>query len=116
MIMRVYRCTVVSGKESEFKETAFATTHAWLRQQPGLVVFYAGKPPPDSNSRKRCMVQIWENIDAIQAAFGDDWRIPRDPPEEMRSLFESASVEHFDILDEFHSISSVDRDSATSTR
>ena len=104
MIMRVYRCTVVSGEDAEFKKTAFATTHAWLRQQPGLVAFYAGRPPPDSNSRERCMVQIWENINAIQAAFGDDWHMPRKLPEELRPLVESASVEHYDIADEFHSM------------
>jgi len=106
MIMRVYRCTMVAGKDAEFLGTALATTHSWLRQQPGLVAFYAGRPPADSNSRERCMVQIWQNIDAIKAAFGDNWRMPRNLPEEMRPLVESASVsvEHYDIADEFHSI------------
>jgi heme-degrading monooxygenase HmoA len=104
MIMRVYRCTMVAGKDAVFLETALATTHAWLRQQPGLIAFYAGRPPPGTNSRERFMVQIWENIDAIQAAFGDNWRVPRKLPEEMRALVESASVEHYDIADEFHSI------------
>jgi quinol monooxygenase YgiN len=106
MIMRVYRCTMIAGKEAEFLGTALATTHAWLRQQPGLVAFYAGRPPADSKSRERCMVQIWENIDAIKATFGDNWRMPRKLPEEMRPLVESASVsvEHYDIADEFHSI------------
>lgn len=104
MIMRVYRCTVVPDKDAEFREIAFATTHAWLRQQPGLVAFYAARPLPDSDGRARCMVQIWESLNAIQAAFGDNWRIPREPPEELRPLFESASVEHYEIADEFQSI------------
>jgi heme-degrading monooxygenase HmoA len=104
MIMRVYRCTVVTDKEAEFKEMAYATGHAWLRQQPGLLAFYAGRPRPDSNSRERCMVQVWENLQAIEAAFGDDWRMPRKLPEEMRPLVESASVEHYDIGDDFRSI------------
>jgi heme-degrading monooxygenase HmoA len=102
MIMRVYRCIGVSGKDDEFRETAFATTHAWLRQQPGLVAFYAGRATAGSNSRERCMVQIWQSFDAIQAAFGDNWRVPRKLPEEMRPLIESASVEHYGIADEFH--------------
>lgn len=66
MIMRVYRCIGVSGKDDEFRETAFATTHAWLRQQPGLVAFYAGRATAGSNSPERCMVQIWQSFDAIQ--------------------------------------------------
>jgi hypothetical protein len=31
MIMPLYRCTVVTGKEAEFRELAFANGHAWLR-------------------------------------------------------------------------------------
>ncbi|PAQ09054.1 antibiotic biosynthesis monooxygenase [Mesorhizobium temperatum] len=74
MIMRVYRCSVVAGKEAEFREFAFKKSHPWLRKQPGLIAFYAGRPLPDSGERARCMVQIWESIAAIKAAVGEDWR------------------------------------------
>ena len=103
MIVRVYRCTVVPGKEAEFREFGFTKGHPWLCTQPGLVAFYAGRPLPGSDDRSRCMVQIWENLTAIQTAFGEDWRNPRKLPEEARLFIESASVEHYDIADEFRS-------------
>ena len=101
MIMRVYRCTVVAGKEAEFREHAFSKSHPWLRERPGLIAFYAGRPLPGSNERTRCMVQIWESISAIQAAIGDDWRQPRKLPDEAVAFIESASVEHYELADEF---------------
>ena len=101
MIMRVYRCTVVAGKEAEFRAFGFNKSHPWLREQPGLIAFYAGKALPESGERTRCMVQIWESVAALKAAIGDDWREPRKLPEEVRAFIESASVEHYEIADEF---------------
>lgn len=101
MIVRVYRCTVVAGKETEFREFAFSKSHPWLRERPGLVAFYAGRPLPESNERTRCMVQIWESISAIQAAIGNDWRQPLKLPDEASAFIESASVEHYELADEF---------------
>lgn len=101
MIMRVYRCTVVTGKEAEFREFAFTKSHPWLRERPGLIAFYAGRPLPDSGDRARCMVQIWESISAIKAAVGDDWRQRPRLPDEARVFIESASVEHYELADEF---------------
>jgi heme-degrading monooxygenase HmoA len=101
MIMRVYRCTVVAGKDAEFREYAFSKSHPWLRERPGLIAFYAGRPLPESGERTRCMVQIWESLSALQAAIGDDWRQPMKLPEEARAFIESASVEHYELADEF---------------
>ena len=103
MIIRVYRCTVVKGMEAEFREFAFKTSHPWLRERPGLVAFFAGRPLPSSDDRTRCMVQIWENAEAIQAALGDDWRYTPTLPDEARAFVESASVEHYELADEFRS-------------
>lgn len=101
MIMRVYRCTVVAGREAEFRAFAFAKSHPWLRQQPGLVAFHAARPLPGVEERTRCMVQIWDGPDALAAAFGEDWRNLREPPEEARLFLESASVEHYELADEY---------------
>jgi heme-degrading monooxygenase HmoA len=106
MIMRVYRCTVVAGKEAEFRAFAFSKSHPWLRERPGLIAFYAGRPLPGSDERTRCMVQIWESVSALQAAIGDDWREPRKLPEETRAFIESASVEHYELADEFRALAS----------
>ena len=101
MIMRVYRCTVVAGKEAEFREFAFGKSHPWLRERPGLIAFYAGRPLPGSDERTRCMIQIWESISAIQAAVGDDWQQPPKLSDEASAFIESASVEHYELADEF---------------
>jgi heme-degrading monooxygenase HmoA len=101
MIIRVYRCTVVAGKEKEFREFSFATRHPWLRERPGLVAFFAGKPLPGDTGRGRCMVQIWESEAALRAAMGDDWRQTPVLPEEAQALIESASVEHYELADHF---------------
>jgi heme-degrading monooxygenase HmoA len=106
MIIRVYRCTVVAGKDAEFREFAFSKSHPWLRERPGLIAFYAGRPLPGSDERTRCMVQIWESLSAIQAALGDDWRQPLKLPAEARAFIESASVEHYELADEFRSSAS----------
>ncbi len=109
MIIRVYRCTVVAGREAEFREFAFSKRHPWLRDRPGLVAFYAGKPLPGSDERTRCMVQIWEGPEAIQAALGDDWRHTPTMPEEARPFIEAASVEHYELADEYRADTSAPR-------
>lgn len=101
MMMRVYRCTAIAGKETEFREFAFKKSHPWLRERPGLVAFYAGRPLAGSGSRTRCMVQIWESLAAIQAAIGDNWDQPPTLSEEVRAFVDSASVEHYELADEF---------------
>lgn len=102
MIIRVYRCTVVAGKEEEHRAFAFKKSHPALSRDPGLLAFYAGKPLPGSNDRTRCMVQIWESLSALKAARGDDWDQAM-IPEEAREIWDSATVEHYELADEFHS-------------
>jgi heme-degrading monooxygenase HmoA len=101
MIMRIYRCTVVDGKEAEFREYAFKSRHPWLKERAGLIAFYAGRPLLESASRDRCMVQLWESADAIEAVLGQNWRQTPVLPEEARGIVETASVEHYVIADEF---------------
>ena len=48
------------------------------------------------------MVQIWESISAIQAAVGDDWQKPMKLPDEAREFIDSASVEHYELADQFN--------------
>jgi heme-degrading monooxygenase HmoA len=102
MIMRVYRCTAVAGKEAEFREYAFKISHPWLKEKAGLIAFYAGKALQGSGSRDRCMVQLWESADAIEAALGQNWRQAPVLTEQVRGFVETASVEHYEIADEFH--------------
>jgi heme-degrading monooxygenase HmoA len=102
MIMRVYRCTVVKGKEEEHKESAFKNRHPSLSQKAGLIAFYAGKPVPKSSDRARCMVQIWESMEALTAALGEYWDQPmKAMPDELRDIYDSATVEHYELADQF---------------
>lgn len=101
MIIRVYRCTVVEGKDAEFGRFAFDKRHPWLRAQAGLVAFFAGKPAPGDTGRDRCMFQIWESEKALRAAMGDKWRDLPTLPVEASALIESASVEHYELADHF---------------
>lgn len=102
MIMRVYRCTVVKGKEAEHREYAFKSRHPSLSKEPGLVAFYAGKPLADSDGRSRCLVQIWESMEALKAARGEFWDHPmKDMPDDVRGIYDTATVEHYELADEF---------------
>ena len=103
MIMRIYRCTVVAGKEAEHRKSAFGSRHPSLSREPGLIAFYAGKPLPGSDDRARCMVQIWESMAALKAARGEYWDQPmKTMPDEVRDIYDSATVEHFALADQFH--------------
>ncbi|MCX7305649.1 MAG: antibiotic biosynthesis monooxygenase [Hyphomicrobiales bacterium] len=101
MIIRVYRCTVAEGKDAEFRRYAFDKRHPWLREQAGLVAFFAGKPLQGDTGRSRCITQIWESEEALRAAMGETWRDVPILPVEARSLIESASVEHYELADHF---------------
>jgi heme-degrading monooxygenase HmoA len=102
MIIRIYRCTVVAGKEAEHRAFAFQKSHPALSKEPGLIAFYAGRPLSESDDRTRCLVQIWESLSALQAARGNDWNEPmKSLPEEAREIYDSATVEHYELADEF---------------
>jgi len=48
------------------------------------------------------MVQIWESLSALKAARGDDWNNPMKAlPDEVRDIYDSATVEHFELADEY---------------
>jgi len=102
MIIRVFRCTVVAGREAEHRAFAFNKSHPALSKEPGLIAFYAGRPLPGSDDRTRCIVQIWESLSALKAARGDAWNQPMPSiPEEVRDIYDSATVEHYELADTF---------------
>ena len=102
MIIRVYRCSVVAGKEAEHRAFAFNKSHPAIAKEPGLIAFYAGKPLPGSDDRTRCMVQIWDSLEALKAARGENWDAPgKSLPDEVRDIYDTVSVEHYELADEF---------------
>lgn len=69
----------------------------WLKQQVGLLGYYPGKPLSEK-SREYSMLSLWENIDALKQAVGEDWeRVVL--LEDEAGLVEETSVEHFEYFD-----------------
>ena len=100
MIMRVYHCTVMPGKEAQHREFAFKKAHPSLGNDEGLIAFFAGKPLAGSDDRTRCMVQIWESLEALKVARGEHWREPfKALPDEARDIYDTATAEHFELAD-----------------
>ena len=100
MIMRIYRCTVIPGKEALHREFAFNKAHPSLSADKGLIAFFAGKPLPGCNARTRCMVQIWESLEALKAARGANWSEPMKAlSDEARDIYDTVTVEHFKLAD-----------------
>ena len=105
MIVRVFRCTVVEGKEAEHRDYAFKSRHPSLSREAGLVAYYAGKPLPGESNRTRCLVQIWESLELVKAARGEFWDQPmKAMPDEVREIYDTATVEHFELADEFQTL------------
>lgn len=102
MIIRVYRCSVIAGKEDAFRAYAMSTSHPKIRERPGLDAFYSGRALPGSPERGRVMVQLWDSEAALEAALGPAWREPPQLPAEALALIEGQSVEHYELGDEFH--------------
>ena len=67
-----------------------------------MIAFYSDKPLPDSDDRTRCMDQICEGLFALKAARGDNWSDPmKAMPDEVRDIYDSATVGHFELADEY---------------
>ncbi|RWD31311.1 MAG: hypothetical protein EOS22_04620 [Mesorhizobium sp.] len=96
MIMRIYRGTVFAGKEHLWQDRVETLSIPWLRKQIGLVAFYPGKPMVESGSRTFCMCMIWESVEAITAAVGQNWNQSVYMGDE-EALIESSSLEHFEV-------------------
>ena len=90
MIIRVYRCTVVKGMEAEFRDFAYKTRHPWLRKRP------AWSRSMQAGRFQAAMIAL-----AAWSRSGKNWRQIPTLPEEARAFVESASVEHYELADEF---------------
>jgi hypothetical protein len=50
------------------------------------------------------MVQIWESLDALKAARGKYWDQPmKTMLDEVRDIYDTASVDHFELADTYQS-------------
>lgn len=98
MIMRIFQVVVRPGKEAEFGRFFHETAIPLMRGTKGVVQVLPGAPRPES-PRKFGFVMVWENLDALKAFVGDDYRSPHIDPAEA-DLVESRSIAHYDLVEE----------------
>lgn len=97
MIMRVFRVVVHDGKVDEFAAFFTETALPLVRSQPGLVSVTAGTPRPETPN-EFCMVMVWQDLDAMRAFVGDDWRNPHILPDEAE-LVRERQITHFELVE-----------------
>ena len=97
MIIRVFRPTIHSGKESEFESFLRDTAVPLVSQQSGLVAQYVGKPH-DPSSTEFVYVTVWEDVESIRAFAGDRWQEAVITAEEEH-LLKDTWIGHYEVID-----------------
>ena len=97
MIIRLFKAKIYPGQLDLWQEKVEKFSIPWLKQQSGLVDYYPGKPLSEQ-SREYSMFSLWENLEALKNAVGDNWEQVI-LLEDEASLVEETSVEHFEYFD-----------------
>jgi hypothetical protein len=69
-----------------------------VRNEPGFLGFVSAGPANNSD-RDFVFASMWRDADAMQARFGDDWRVSFLPPG-YAELIEECSVEHYQLTEQ----------------
>lgn len=93
MIVRIFRARIRPGRLDEWQQRVEQHSIPWMRRQDGLVTFYPGKPM-DGESREYSMTSVWEDVESIRAAVGEDWRKAILFADEA-DLVESVEIHHY---------------------
>jgi len=97
MIVRLFKAKILPGQLDIWQEKVEKFSIPWIKQQRGLLRYYPGKPLSE-NSREYSMISLWESMEALKAAVGEEWEQVI-LLEDEASLVEEASVEHFEYFD-----------------
>jgi len=97
MIIRLFKAKIHPGQLDIWQEKVEKFSIPWLKQQSGLLRYYPGKPLSE-NSREYSMISLWESMEALKDAVGEDWEQVI-LLEDEASLVEETSVEHFEYFD-----------------
>jgi quinol monooxygenase YgiN len=97
MIIRLFKAKIRLGQLNIWQEKVEKFSIPWLKQQKGLIGYYPGKPLSE-NSREYSMLSLWESVEALKDAVGEDWEQVI-LLEDEASLVEETSVEHFEHFD-----------------
>lgn len=96
MIIRVFRPTIHSGKESEFESFLRRTALPFVSQQKGLVAQHVGRSR-DPSSTEYVYVTIWEDVESIRAFAGERWEEAVITPDEEHLLRETW-IAHYEVV------------------
>ena len=97
MIVRCFCAKIRSGQLALWQEKVENFSIPWLKAQRGLHAYYPGKPL-SADSREFTMISVWENLEALKEAVGDDWHQVV-LLEDEASLVEETSLVHYDFFD-----------------
>ena len=97
MIIRVFRPTIHTGKESEFESFLADVAIPLVSRQSGLVAQHVGKPR-DPSSTEYLYVTVWEDVDSIRAFAGERWEEAVITPDEEHLLKETW-IGHYDVIE-----------------
>jgi heme-degrading monooxygenase HmoA len=94
VIIRVFRPTIRSGKESEFEEFLQHTAIPLVSGQAGLVAQHVGRP---RDSTEYLYVTVWDSVESVRAFAGERWQEAVITPDEEHML-EATSIAHYDVI------------------
>lgn len=96
MIIRLFKAKIYQGQHDSWEEKVEKFSIPWLKQQEELLEYYPGKPLSDQ-SLVYSMLSLWESMEALKKAVGEDWEQVV-LLEDEASLVEEASVEHYEFF------------------
>lgn len=92
-IVRVYRATVHSGKEEEFKSFLLDHGIPVLRKYKGFVSVTVGLPREDT-PHDFMMTTVWKSVEALAEFSGENWSEAFVDPREAH-LLAHTTVDHY---------------------
>lgn len=96
MIVRVFRARIQPGKLAEWQERVEKYSIPWLKSQRGMLGYYPGKPlMPDS--REYAMISLWQDLEALQEAVGEEFTQVV-LLEDEASLVAETWVDHYELF------------------
>jgi quinol monooxygenase YgiN len=96
MIVRVFRARIQPGKLAKWQEKVEKFSIPWLKSQRGMLGYYPGKPL-DPASKEYCMISLWQDLNALKEAVGEDY-LEVVLLEDEAVLVEETSVDHYELF------------------
>jgi heme-degrading monooxygenase HmoA len=96
VIIRVFRPTILAGRQTEFEAFLREEAVPLVSRQAGLVAQHAGRPQ-DPSSTEYVYVTVWQDVKSIRAFAGERWQEAVITPDE-RHLLRATWIAHYEAL------------------